>query len=200
MINTRVQVSLPSCTVSFLQGACLESLCLCSSKVGAAQSSSSHRQCLNSLAQQEHQTVFGLGIGLAWLVVTSAATVQVWAGSICAGPDEVKIAATYEHSHKVEFQDSVGASIAAIAGIVPDGLLVFLPSYVMLDRLMERWKVWLPPQAQLWHSLQHLTRTDSRLPNVYTVFGEMFSFSDRISFLHSSVAPNRLRSQSLLQA
>lgn len=66
---------------------------------------------------------------------------QVWAGSICAGPDKVKISATYEQSQKVEFQDSVGASIAAIAATVPDGLLVFLPSYSMLDRLMERWKV-----------------------------------------------------------
>lgn len=66
---------------------------------------------------------------------------QVWAGSICAGPDNVKITATYEHSQKTEFQDSVGAAIAAIAGVVPDGLLVFLPSYVMLERLMERWKV-----------------------------------------------------------
>lgn len=66
---------------------------------------------------------------------------QVWAGSICAGPDKVKISATFEHSQKVEFQDTVGASIAAIAATVPDGLLVFLPSYSMLDRLMERWKV-----------------------------------------------------------
>ena len=38
-------------------------------------------------------------------------------------------------------QDSLGKSIAAIAGVVPDGLLVFFSSYSMMDRLQERWKV-----------------------------------------------------------
>ncbi|BDA46571.1 probable regulator of telomere elongation helicase 1 homolog at N-terminal half [Coccomyxa sp. Obi] len=79
------------------------------------------------------------------------ARMQVWAGSICAGPDNVKISATYEHSQKVEFQDSVGASIAAIAATVPDGLLVFLPSYSMLDRLMERWKA-----TGIWARLEEM--------------------------------------------
>jgi Fanconi anemia group J protein len=66
---------------------------------------------------------------------------QVWAGSISAGPDDKPILATYEHVQKLPFQDTLGSSIAAVAAIVPDGLLVFFPSYSLLDRLMERWKV-----------------------------------------------------------
>ena len=98
---------------------------------------------------------------------------QVWAGSICAGPDRVKISATYEHSQKVEFQDSVGASIAAIAATVPDGLLVFLPSYSMLDRLMERWKVrdrHLCPQiAPLYMFCMKLNVAESICQNYHTL-------------------------------
>ena len=41
----------------------------------------------------------------------------------------------------VFLQDSLGKSVAAIAANVPDGLLVFLPSYVLLERLTTRWKV-----------------------------------------------------------
>jgi hypothetical protein len=35
----------------------------------------------------------------------------------------------------------VGGVVAEAAAAIPDGLLVFLPSYVLLDKLMARWKV-----------------------------------------------------------
>ena len=66
---------------------------------------------------------------------------QVWAGSIAAGPDAQSLVATFEQSRKPAFQDSLGRSVAAIAGVVPDGLLVFFSSYSMMDRLKERWEV-----------------------------------------------------------
>ena len=69
------------------------------------------------------------------------ARTQVWAGSIAAGPDAQSLVATFEQSRKPAFQDSLGRSIAAIAGVVPDGLLVFFSSYSMMDRLKERWEV-----------------------------------------------------------
>jgi len=69
------------------------------------------------------------------------ARTQVWAGSIAAGPDKHSIVANFEQSKKPAFQDSLGKSIAAIAGVVPDGLLVFFSSYSMMDRLKERWEV-----------------------------------------------------------
>lgn len=68
------------------------------------------------------------------------ARTQVWAGSIGAGPDRNSLVATFEQSKRTAFQDSLGHSIAAIARVVPDGLLVFFSSYSMMDRLHERWK------------------------------------------------------------
>ena len=35
----------------------------------------------------------------------------------------------------------MGATILEVARLVPDGLLVFMPSYSLLDRLMQRWQV-----------------------------------------------------------
>lgn len=39
------------------------------------------------------------------------------------------------------FQDSVGRVVLEGAAAIPDGLLVFMPSYSLLDKLMARWKV-----------------------------------------------------------
>ena len=66
---------------------------------------------------------------------------QVWAGAISHGADGTLLQATYKHADTAAFQDSVGQSVVAVCKVVPDGVLMFLPSYSMLDRLMTRWKV-----------------------------------------------------------
>lgn len=66
---------------------------------------------------------------------------QVWAGAISNGADGTVLQATFKHADTAAFQDSVGASVVAVCKVVPDGVLMFLPSYSMLDRLTTRWKV-----------------------------------------------------------
>lgn len=66
---------------------------------------------------------------------------QVWAGAISHGADGCMLQATFKHADTPAFQDSVGSSVVAVCKVVPDGVLMFLPSYSMLDRLMTRWKV-----------------------------------------------------------
>lgn len=66
---------------------------------------------------------------------------QVWAGAISHGADGCMLQATYKHADTPAFQDSVGSSVVAVCKVVPDGVLMFLPSYSMLDRLTTRWKV-----------------------------------------------------------
>ena len=48
--------------------------------------------------------------------------------------------ATFKGSGGTGFQDSVGACVLQAAGVIPDGMLVFLPSYSLLSRLTARWK------------------------------------------------------------
>lgn len=65
---------------------------------------------------------------------------QVFAGVISTTPQGQPLLATYQHSSKTSFQDAVGQIILRMCSTVPDGLLVFFPSYSMLEKLMYRWK------------------------------------------------------------
>ena len=58
-----------------------------------------------------------------------------------SGADGITLQATYKQADTTAFQDSVGHSVVEVCKVVPDGVLMFLPSYSMLDRLMTRWKV-----------------------------------------------------------
>ncbi|KAL4443214.1 hypothetical protein ABPG75_010969 [Micractinium tetrahymenae] len=65
---------------------------------------------------------------------------QVWAGVVGAGPGGTPLVATYKNQCETAFQDAVGRVVLEAAASIPDGLLVFMPSYSLLDRLVTRWK------------------------------------------------------------
>ncbi|KAJ2120345.1 hypothetical protein IW147_005155 [Coemansia sp. RSA 720] len=56
------------------------------------------------------------------------------------GPSGVRLEAKYRTSDQLEFQDDVGGAIYAIAARSPDGMLVFMPSYALLNKLIARWE------------------------------------------------------------
>jgi Rad3-related DNA helicase len=66
---------------------------------------------------------------------------QVWAGAVGSGPTGEKLLATYQHTDKTAFQDAIGNTVLQACRTIPDGLLLFLPSYSLLDKLCLRWKV-----------------------------------------------------------
>ena len=66
---------------------------------------------------------------------------QVWAGVIGMAPSGYRMQATYQHTSKDEFLDALGVTILQLTRHIPDGVLVFFPSYSLLDRVMGRWKV-----------------------------------------------------------
>lgn len=51
--------------------------------------------------------------------------------------------------------------MASLAGIVPDGLLVFFPSYYVLERSIDYWKNsgGGAPYARLWSVFSFLSRS-----------------------------------------
>lgn len=69
------------------------------------------------------------------------ALLQVMARVVSHGPDGRLLNATFREADKLEYQDSLGQLALAVAGTVPDGVLLFLPSYSLMDKLRERWKV-----------------------------------------------------------
>lgn len=47
--------------------------------------------------------------------------------------------ATFEHTEEFEFQDEVGRLLLEVSSVVPGGVLCFMPSYKLLDKMFNRW-------------------------------------------------------------
>ncbi|XP_049911467.1 Fanconi anemia group J protein isoform X3 [Epinephelus moara] len=75
---------------------------------------------------------------------------QVWVGTVGAGPHGRKLCATFQHTETYAFQDEVGALLLHVCQVMAKGVLCFLPSYKMLDKLRDRWI-----NTGLWEKLEH---------------------------------------------
>uniref|UniRef100_A0A8C6N6M8 DNA 5'-3' helicase n=1 Tax=Melopsittacus undulatus TaxID=13146 RepID=A0A8C6N6M8_MELUD len=73
----------------------------------------------------------------------------VWIGTIGVGPNGRKLCATFQHTETFEFQDEVGALLLSVCQTVAQGILCFLPSYKLLDKLKDRWM-----HTGLWENLE----------------------------------------------
>ncbi|MED6292699.1 hypothetical protein CHARACLAT_003002, partial [Characodon lateralis] len=74
---------------------------------------------------------------------------QVWVGTVGAGPQGQKLCATFQHTETYTFQDEVGALLLHVCQVMSKGVLCFLPSYKMLDKLRIRWV-----DTGLWEKLE----------------------------------------------
>jgi fanconi anemia group J protein len=59
---------------------------------------------------------------------------------ISRSPKNHVLKATFVDSNQARFQDGVAQALQSIAQVVPDGMLVFMPSYGMLSKLYSRWQ------------------------------------------------------------
>ncbi|KAI4896648.1 hypothetical protein NFI96_029906, partial [Prochilodus magdalenae] len=74
---------------------------------------------------------------------------QVWVGTVGMGPQGRRLCATFQHAETFAFQDEVGALLLKVCQTVSRGVLCFLPSYKMLDKLRDRWM-----NTGLWERLE----------------------------------------------
>lgn len=65
---------------------------------------------------------------------------QVWIGSLQKGPDGVVLNSNYETRFKPSYQSSLGNVIVNFARVVPNGLLIFFPSYPVMEKCLEHWQ------------------------------------------------------------
>ena len=65
---------------------------------------------------------------------------QVWVASLGKGPNKYSLNAAYRNASTLQFQDEVGEMVIEVCKKVQFGVLVFLPSYKMLNTLVERWQ------------------------------------------------------------
>uniref|UniRef100_A0A8C5TY42 Regulator of telomere elongation helicase 1 n=1 Tax=Malurus cyaneus samueli TaxID=2593467 RepID=A0A8C5TY42_9PASS len=65
---------------------------------------------------------------------------QLWVGIIPKGPDGAVLSSTYERRFSEDYLSSLGKTIGNIVRVVPHGLLVFFPSYPVMDKSLEYWR------------------------------------------------------------
>ncbi|XP_055886515.1 regulator of telomere elongation helicase 1-like isoform X2 [Biomphalaria glabrata] len=75
-------------------------------------------------------------------------TNQVWLGALCKGPDGAVLNSEYKNRSTEEYQNSLGNSIVNFARVVPNGLLIFFPSYPLMDQCVEKWK-----RSNVWNNI-----------------------------------------------
>ncbi|KAF8696773.1 hypothetical protein HU200_036406 [Digitaria exilis] len=67
-------------------------------------------------------------------------TDQIWVGVVPVGPSGYALNSSYRTRETIQYKQEMGNAIVNFARIVPDGLLVFFPSYSMMDKCVEFWK------------------------------------------------------------
>ncbi|CAO2190879.1 unnamed protein product [Urochloa humidicola] len=65
---------------------------------------------------------------------------QIWVGVVPVGPSGHALNSSYRTRDTIQYKQDLGNAIVNFARIVPDGLLVFFPSYSMMDKCVEFWK------------------------------------------------------------
>eukprot|EP00002_Diphylleia_rotans_P000223 TRINITY_DN10114_c0_g1_i1.p1 TRINITY_DN10114_c0_g1~~TRINITY_DN10114_c0_g1_i1.p1 ORF type:complete len:548 (+),score=68.82 TRINITY_DN10114_c0_g1_i1:68-1711(+) len=76
---------------------------------------------------------------------------QIWVGVIRSGPGNVPLSSAYTNRDNEGYKRDLGNAIFHYCRTVPDGLLVFFPSYGTLNSLIEFWKTVRPTIVFLIH-------------------------------------------------
>lgn len=65
---------------------------------------------------------------------------QVLIGAVMNGPGGVDLMSTYKNQQEFRYQDSLGELLLQYTHVVPGGILMFFPSYHLMDKLATRWQ------------------------------------------------------------
>ncbi|XP_048666581.1 regulator of telomere elongation helicase 1 isoform X2 [Marmota marmota marmota] len=65
---------------------------------------------------------------------------QLWVGVIPKGPDGAQLSSAFDKRFSEECLSSLGKALGNITRVVPHGLLVFFPSYPVMEKSLEFWQ------------------------------------------------------------
>uniref|UniRef100_A0A8C4N8L8 Regulator of telomere elongation helicase 1 n=1 Tax=Equus asinus asinus TaxID=83772 RepID=A0A8C4N8L8_EQUAS len=66
---------------------------------------------------------------------------QIWVGVVPKGPDGAQLSSAFDKRFSDTCLASLGKALGNIARVVPHGLLVFFPSYPVMEKSLEFWRV-----------------------------------------------------------
>ncbi|XP_075234780.1 regulator of telomere elongation helicase 1 homolog isoform X2 [Lycorma delicatula] len=75
---------------------------------------------------------------------------QVCVSVVARGPTNTELKSTYENRNKTEYLKELGLTLQNFSRIIPDGLLVFFPSYPTMDLAVNFWQ-----QEGLWTKINN---------------------------------------------
>ncbi|AES68026.2 regulator of telomere elongation helicase 1 homolog [Medicago truncatula] len=78
---------------------------------------------------------------------------QIWAGVVPVGPLGRTFNSSYRTRDTMEYKQELGNAIVNLTRIVPDGLLVFFPSYYLLEQSIGCWKSLSNDGSSIWERI-----------------------------------------------
>lgn len=76
------------------------------------------------------------------------ALLQIWAGVMPVGPSGCSLNSSFRLRDTPEYKLELGTAIESVARVVPDGLLVFFPSYSVMSGCLDAWQA--PGNPSVW--------------------------------------------------
>ena len=73
---------------------------------------------------------------------------------VARGPTNVEFDFTYEKRNLPSTIDELGRCIMHLCQVIPDGLVIFFPSYAYLEQVTARWKMKIDDKPNIWDQLQ----------------------------------------------
>ena len=92
---------------------------------------------------------------------------------ITKGPNGLDFDFTYESRNLPRTIDELGECLLTLSKIVPDGLVVFFPSYAYLEQVISKWTAKKPGIGCIWDKLQaqkHIFRESKQTASVDDIF------------------------------
>ncbi|KFV68203.1 Regulator of telomere elongation helicase 1, partial [Dryobates pubescens] len=65
---------------------------------------------------------------------------QLWVGIIPKGPDGTELTSSYDRRFSEDYLSSLGKTVGNLVRVVPHGMLIFFPSYPVMDKSLEYWR------------------------------------------------------------
>jgi len=81
---------------------------------------------------------------------------QVWAGVVRAGPSGKELNSSFEFRDTEDYKRELGDSLVNFARITPAGMLVFFPSYSVMQSCLNFWQTTTASDKSIWDRIsQH---------------------------------------------
>jgi len=106
---------------------------------------------------------------------------QVWAGVIKVSPSNRGLNSSFKHRESEQYKEDLGNTLTNLCRIVPDGLLVFFPSYTAMQSCLEDWrKTKTGNKESLWSRLNKFKEVCIEPRNAVDMRDEMAKFVAKV--------------------